>query len=114
MKHVITAIEYQVMYPKLQGAGALSFPIIPGSGSISAKTSQDGLTQEITVTARIAQTYPVPEDYTSDMSSVTVRYFDEIAGDIKTISFGSEDLPARFAVEDNATMSIKCVYTRIL
>ncbi|MBQ7422955.1 MAG: hypothetical protein IJV27_12570 [Prevotella sp.] len=114
MKNVITAIEYQVMYPKLQGAGTSSFPIIPGSGSISAKTSQDGLTQEITVTARIAQTYPVPEDYTSDMSSITVRYSDEIAGDIKSMTFGSSELPARFVVEDNATMSIKCTYTRVL
>ena len=114
MKHVITSIEFQLARPRFQDAPVASFPIIPGTGSLSAKTSKDGATQEITVTARIASTCPIPEDYTSDMSQVVVRYSDESDGSIKSISFGSEELPVRFIIEDNTTMSIKCTYTRIL
>jgi len=114
MKHIITFIDFELACPKFPDRQVLSFPIIPGTGSLSAKTSEDGATQEITVTARIASTWPTPEDYTSDMSRVVVGYSDELDGTIKEISFGSEELPARFTVEDNTTMSIKCTYTRIL
>lgn len=117
MKHVITSIAAVLVdtrFPDALLQLPVTFPIIPGTGSISFKTSQDGLTREITVTARIKPQASLPEDYISDMSQVQVQYSDEEAGIIKSVTFGSKELPARFTVEDNATTSIKCTYTEVL
>lgn len=110
MKHVITAITAAFAFPK-SDEDALNLPIIPGTATLSRSTASDGLTEEITVNARLKE---VPADCTADLSMVSVAYLDDQAGTQKTLTFGSSDIPARFTLEDNVTIAVKCTYRRVL
>jgi len=115
MKHVITKIQIKLLESMTGGALTLDLPIIPGTGHITSKTSNDGLTEDVTVTSRLRARYPLSTTYLADLKLVTVSYSDdEASGSIKSISFGTTEIPARFTLEDSETMAVKCVYKRIL
>lgn len=114
MKHVVTGIVLKLAHPRNGSIVTIQMPIVPGSGTVTSKTSADGLTEEITVSARIIGRYPFDGDYLADARTVTVHYSDEPSGTVKTIEFGSMDVPARFTVENTTTTTMKCVYKRVL
>ena len=115
MRHVITEIRvFPVKPARTAAAGPISLQMIPGTGSLSSSTTADGLKEKILLQARLQWTDVMEDVIRSEYSLVEVKYEDEESSAILSTSFGSADIPAIFQVENAATRTIKCEYTRAI
>lgn len=109
MKYVIIGIEATISSPARDYDKDLE--LVPASGILHLNTSDDGLTEEIELSAQIPWTAKVPETIGAELSLVRVTYQNEEAGTTEIVSFGSAELPVRFTLEERSTRVIKCKYT---
>lgn len=110
MRNIIKSIRLEIAMPAREYDGNLEF--IPATALLSRVIADNGLTEDIELSALLPWSNDIPETVNTELSKVTVEYIDEEAGNIGVFVFGSADLPVRFTLEENATRKIRCKYTR--
>lgn len=108
MRHNITA----VLAADISTADQLQkLDLIPGTGSLETRVSDDGESEQINVSFRMAQSASRPEILTRDLR-VRVKYLDESSGVQREIDLGTSDIPVRLQIVETDTRDISFSYRR--
>ncbi len=111
MKHIITSIV--LLDLNAQEPAPFALDIIPGAGTLTIDTSEDGQTREINLSQKIRRSPIFPEIVTADLQ-ITVTWTDEENSAFGIMTFGSVELPARMQLGDDRVQTVTCRYTELI
>ena len=108
MRHNITSIKANDSTTANQPQ---DLGLIPGTGSIEVRMSDDGESERINVSFRAKQSASRPEILSRDLR-VYIKYLDESAGLEQSLTLGTPDIPVRLQVIETDTREISFSYSR--